>query len=109
MGGPGHQRVLQVHDRDEGLLQPGETGGFLQCPREGIVREYQMFFFNDVDGGDNDGGVGDIGEENDVIYEDNGETLLLIRAVFPDKGDTVIGGATQYYCCTTCWCITLEH
>ena len=41
--------------------------------------------------GDNDGGVGDIGEENDDDYEDNGETLLLlIRAVFPDKGDTVI-------------------
>ena len=60
--------------------------------------------------GDNDGGVGDIDEENDEDYEDNGETLLLlIRAVFPDKGDTVIGGATQYYCCTARWCITLEH
>ena len=58
--------------------------------------------------GDNDGGVGDIGEENDDDYEDNGETLLLMRAVFPDKGDTVIGGATQY-CCTAHWCITLEH
>ena len=41
--------------------------------------------------GDNDAGVGDIGEENDDDYENNGETLLLIWAVFPDKGDTVIG------------------
>ena len=57
----------------------------------------------------NDGGVGNIGEGNDNDYEDNGETLLLIRAVFPDKGDTVIGGATQYWCTARCWCITLEH
>ena len=36
--------------------------------------------------GDNNGGVGDIGEENDDDYEDNGEILLLIR-----HSDTVIG------------------
>ena len=36
-------------------------------------------------------GVVDVDEGNDNDYEDNGETLLLFRAVFPDKGDTVIG------------------